>query len=126
MVPSCTPLGLHPCVYAMSLKTDHIEPSVLSQPVMSVPAVWKSAEQISKIQETQRISRTNRREPETQQIGELGLLTGFACFAAGGPVLWGWATDPSCGEQLYCAPGRGGGVQSSFCLPPPPRLNNEL
>ena len=65
-VPICTPLGLHPCVYVMSLKEDHGESQVLSQLVISIPAVWKSAERISKIQ---RISRTNQQNPETQQIG---------------------------------------------------------
>ena len=55
-------------------------------------------------------------------------LTGFACFAAGGGggVLWGWATDPSCGEQLYCAPEGGGSPVIVLPVPPPPRLNNEL
>ena len=28
------------------------------------------------------------------------------------PVLWGWATDPSCGEHLCCVPGGGGGQSS--------------
>ena len=43
------------------------------------------------------------------------------------PVHWGWATDPSCAEQLCCVGGRGA-VQSWFCLCPPPplRLYNEL
>ena len=36
--------------------------------MISVPAVWKSAERISKIPETRGISRTNRQNPETQLI----------------------------------------------------------
>ena len=37
------------------------------------------------------------------------------------PVLWGWATDPNCREQLCGVPG--GVWQSSHgfaCVPPPP------
>ena len=43
------------------------------------------------------------------------------------PILWGWATNPSCGEQLCCVPGGGeGAVQSWFCLCliPPPLYND--
>ena len=37
------------------------------------------------------------------------------------PVLWGWTTDPSCGEQLCCVPGGGGQSSHGFaCAPPPP------
>ena len=39
------------------------------------------------------------------------------------PVLWGWVTDPSCGEQLCCVPGGRGGcpvmVLPVFAPPPP-------
>ena len=35
------------------------------------------------------------------------------------PVLWGWATDPRCGEQLCCVPG-GEGVSLVMVLPVPP------
>ena len=41
---------------------------------------------------------------------------------------WGWATDPSCGEQLCCVPGGGGGGSPVMVLPVPPTppLYNEL
>ena len=60
-VPICTPLGLHPCVYVMSLKAYHGESWVLGQLVISNPAIWKLAE---------RISRTNRQIQKPNKSAE--------------------------------------------------------
>ena len=66
MVPICTPLGLHPCVYVMSLETDHVEPRVFSQLMMSVPAIWKSAERIG---ETQRPTNRQNKSASSAEFG---------------------------------------------------------
>ena len=79
-IPICTPLGLHSRVYAMSLKADHGEQSVSSQSVISVPAVWKLAEQIGKIQKPNK---------SAEQIGEFGRIRPPICGGGGGMAIGG-------------------------------------
>ena len=97
-IPICIPLGLHSCVYVMSLKANHGEPSVLPQSVITVPAVWKLAEQIGKIQKPNK---------SAEQIGEVGRIRP-AIWGGGGVVCcdqWESATPigfPVCMRHNHC------------------------